>query len=98
LKILKTGYSTGRNVPKVDLSNGRSQGSYLTYCMKWFAMESLPDNRKIKGVLDRAFVYHFVIGDVQYNIKDVFKYAGDPRFKPLNDEIENQYKGGSTLC
>jgi hypothetical protein len=41
LKVLKTGYSTGRNVLKVDLSKGRTQGSYLTYCLKWF--EHIPE-------------------------------------------------------
>ena len=79
----KTGYASGGNVPKVDLSNGRTQSSYLTYCMKWLAMEESPDYKKIKGILDRSFVYKFLVGDTQYNIKDVIKYAGDPKFKPL---------------
>ena len=86
-KILKTGYASGGNVPKVDLSNGRTQGSYLTYCMKWLAMEELPDYKKIKGILDRAFVFKFVIGEIDYNIKDIIKYAGDVKFKPLHDEL-----------
>ena len=33
-KILKNGYSSGGNVPKVDLTYGRAQGSFLVYSMK----------------------------------------------------------------
>ena len=90
-KICKTGYASGGSVPKVDIHSGgngrRSQGVYLTYCMKWFAMEELPDYKKAKGFLDRSFVYKFVVGRVKYNIKDVINYAGDPKFKPLHDEL-----------
>ncbi len=86
-KILKTGYASGGSVPKVDLTFGRTQGSFLTYCMKWLAMEELPDYKKIKGILDRSFIFRFVVGDVEYNIKDIIKYAGEPKFKPLYDEL-----------
>ncbi|HYA84001.1 MAG TPA: hypothetical protein VEH06_11215, partial [Candidatus Bathyarchaeia archaeon] len=88
-KIFKTGYCSGGFVPKVDLPSGggRRQDSWLTYCHKWMAMESLPDHKKIKGILDRSFLYNFVAGDVPYNIKDVIKYAGDPKVKPLYDEL-----------
>jgi hypothetical protein len=86
-KILKTGYTSGGTVPKVDLNFGRTQGSYLTYCMKWLAMEELPDHREIRGILDRSFVFRFIVGDVEYNIKDVIKYAGDAKLKPLHDEL-----------
>ncbi len=86
-KILKTGYTSGGSVPKVDLTYGRTQGSYSTYCMKWLAMEELPDYRKVKGILDRSFVYRFVVGDVEYNIKDVIGNDGDSKFKSLYDEL-----------
>jgi hypothetical protein len=91
-KICKTGYASGGSVPKVDIHSGggngrRSQGVFLTYCMKWFAMEELPDYKKAKGFLDRSFVYKFIVGRVKYNIKDVINYAGDPKFKPLHDEL-----------
>jgi hypothetical protein len=89
-KIFKTGYCSGGFVPKVDLpkGGGRRQDSWLTFCHKWIAMESLPNHKKIKGILDRSFVYNFVAGDVPYNIKDVIKYAGDPKVKPLYDELD----------
>ena len=45
-KILKTGYASGGCVPKVDLTYGRTQGSFLTYGMKWLAME---DHQMING-------------------------------------------------
>jgi hypothetical protein len=86
-KILKTCYASGGSVPKVDLTFGRQQESYLTYGMKWLAMEELPDYKRIKGILDRSLVYRFIVGDVEYNIKDVINYAGDPKFKSLHDEL-----------
>lgn len=86
-KILKTGYCSGGTVPKVDLSNGRTQGAYLTYCHKWFAMESLPDYKKIKGIIDRSLVYNFVVGNVSYNIKDVIRSSGDRKCKDLYEEL-----------
>ena len=45
-KILKTGYASGGCVLKVDLTYGRTQGSFLTYGMKWLAME---DHQMING-------------------------------------------------
>ena len=51
-KIFKTGYCSGGFVPKVDLpkGGGRRQDSWFTYCHKWMSMESLPDQKKIKGL------------------------------------------------
>src|SRR6478672_11363612 len=83
-RILKTGYASGGNVPKVEFSkNGstRNQVSYLTFCHKWLAMEELPDEKKIKGMLDRSFIFKFIMGDVKYNIKEI-----------LNDKNSSQYK------
>jgi hypothetical protein len=55
--------------------------------MKWLAMEELPDSRKTKGIFDRSFIFNFIVGHVNFNIKDVIKGAGDPKFKPLYDEL-----------
>jgi hypothetical protein len=85
--VWKSGYSSGGTVPKVELDGGRKSEDWLTYCQKWAAMEELPSNKDIKGVLDRSFVFKFVAGNPQYNIKDVIKTAGDPKFKPLFDEL-----------
>ncbi len=89
-KIDKTGYASGGSVPKVDIhtsEGGRSQGVYLTFCMKWYAMEELPDYQQIKGQLDRSYVLKFVVGKPKYNIKDVIKNAGDPKFEPLYNQL-----------
>ena len=62
--ILKTGYAKGGNVPKVEFSKnggGRSQTSFLTFCHKWLTMEELPDEKRIRGVLDRSFIFKFII-------------------------------------
>ena len=85
--VFKTGYCSGGCIPKVETDGGRKQDNWLTYCQKWVAMEELPDNKEIKGILDRSLVSKFVTGDVSYNIKDVIRSAGDPKFKPLYDEI-----------
>jgi len=87
LKILKTGYASGGSVPKVDISAGRMQDVWLTYCKKYLAMEDLPDSRIIKGVLSRAFILECIAGRPKYNIKDIIKYAGDSKYKPLYDEL-----------
>jgi hypothetical protein len=86
-KIIKTGYASGGSVPKVDLSSGRTQDSWLTYCKKYLAMEDLPDPKVIKGVLSRAFILECVAGRPKYNIKSVLKYAGDSKYRPLYEEL-----------
>lgn len=92
-KILKSGYTSGGTVPKTDFPNGkRSQSPFNVYGMKWFAMEERPDSRKTKGIFDRSFIFNFVVGHVDYNIKDVIKNAGDPKFKPLSDELAHIHK------
>ena len=92
-KILKSGYTSGGTVPKIDFPNGkRTQAPFNVYGMKWLAMEELPDNRKTKGIFDRSFVFNFIVGHVDYNIKDVIKDAGDPKFKPLTNELVHVHK------
>lgn len=85
--VFKSGYCSGATVPKVELEGGRKSEDWLTYCQKWVAMEELPIHNEIKGILDRSFVFKFLIGNPQYNIKDVIKSVGDPKFKPLFDEL-----------
>jgi hypothetical protein len=46
----------------------------------------------MKCILDRSFVFRFVAGDPQYNIKDVIKSAGDPKFQPLHDKLMSTRK------
>ncbi len=92
-KILKSGYTSGGTVPKIDFVNGkRSQVPYHVYGMKWIAMEELPDSRKTRGIFDRSFIFKFIVGHVDHNIKDIIRYAGEPRFKPLNDTLIHTHK------
>ncbi len=84
-KILKTGYASGGNVPKVEFNkNGsRSQSSYLTYCHKWLTMEELPHEKNIRGIIDRSFIHKFLVGDVKYNIKNILKDKNSNQYKDL---------------
>jgi len=81
--ILKTGYCSGGNVPKVGFKdNGnRYQDSYLTYCFKCFAMEELPGDKSNRGIFDRSFIHYFFKGNVPHNIKDI-----------INDKESDLYK------
>lgn len=85
--VFKSGYASGGNVPKVELEGGRKSEDWLVYCHKLVAMEELPNYKDMKGILDRSFVFRFVIGEPQYNIKDIINTAGAPEFKPLYDEL-----------
>jgi hypothetical protein len=92
-KILKSGYASGGTVPKTDFPNGkRSQGLYNVYGIKWLAMEELPDSKKTRGIFDRSFIFNFVVGHVDHNIKDVIRNAGDSKHKPLYDELVDLHK------
>lgn len=85
--IMKTGYATGGNVPKVDLDGGRKQDSWLTYGHKWLAMEEIPDHARMKGILDRSLVMKFITGEVPNNIKEVIRSADDPDLKTLFNQL-----------
>jgi len=85
--VFKTGYASGGSIPKVETDGGRKQDNWLTYCQKWAVMEEQSTHREMKGILDRSLVLRFVAGDPQYNIKDVINSAGDPKYKPLYDEL-----------
>ena len=98
-KIFSTGYTSGGCVPKVELlgnGRGREQGNWHTYCPKWIAMEELPEIKSSKRITERSFQHHFVVGDVEYNIKDIIKNGQDPEYKPLYDELIDLRK--ITVC
>ena len=85
--VWKSGYCSGGTVPKVELEGGRKSEDWLVYSQKWAAMEELPTVKGMKGILDRSFVFKFVVGNPQYNIKDIIRSAGEPKFKPLHDAL-----------
>jgi hypothetical protein len=84
---IKTGYSSGGSIPKVETEGGRKQSNWLTYCHKWFAMEELPNDKNMKGILDRSLVLKFVTGNPQYNIKEVIRTGKDPEYEPLYEKL-----------
>ena len=89
LNIYKSGYSIGTSrIPKTDLSSGRIQEVFHTYCFKIFASESSLDNSKAKGLLDRSFIIPCLIGRPKYNIKEV----NDDCKKYLRNELERTRK------
>jgi hypothetical protein len=85
--LIKNGYASGGSIPKIELEGGRKSDDWLVYCQKWFSMEELPTIKEMKGIIDRSFVLRFIAGNPQYNIKDVINSAGEPKFKPLYDEL-----------
>lgn len=85
--VFKTGYATGGSIPKVELDGGRRQDNWLTYCYKISAVEELPTDLSMKGVLDRSFVLRFVTGSPQYNIKEVVRTGKDPEYESLYDKL-----------
>jgi hypothetical protein len=85
--VLKAGYTSGGSVPKVELEGGRNQENWLVYCHKWLAMEELKQDKNTKGILHRSLKMKFLAGDVQYNIKDALRFADDPEYKALYEEL-----------
>ncbi len=85
--VIKTGYCSGGSIPKVETEGGRKQSNWLTYCHKWFAMEELPNDKSMKGILDRSLVLKFVTGNPQYNIKEVIRTGKDPEYEPLYEKL-----------
>jgi hypothetical protein len=89
LNIYKSGYSRGSGkVPKIDLSSGRVQGVYLTYCFKIFASERSLKDSKARGLLDRSFEMKCLVGRPKYNIKEVF----DSNNVSLKNELDKTRK------
>jgi hypothetical protein len=85
--ILKAGYASGASVPRIDLEGGRKMDNWLVYCHKWLATEEWKEDKNTKGILHRSLKLKFLAGDVPYNIKDVVRFADDPEYKPLHDEL-----------
>ena len=57
MKIYKDGATTGVHVFRTDISFGRKQSRYKTFCFKAFAAEELPDARKAKGFRQRCITF-----------------------------------------
>ena len=55
-------------------------------------MEELPDSRNTRGIFDRSLVFKCIAGHVDYNIKDIIRHAGEPKFKPLHNRLIHIHK------
>lgn len=56
MEICKSGYVTGKRVLKTDISSGRVQNAYYTYCYKAIAAERLPDGSRANGFNERTII------------------------------------------
>lgn len=67
IRTYKNSYSKGSSKPIVKmLANSKQQVYYKTYCAKWFAGETVPQD---KGFLERLAIVHMIGGKPKYNIK-----------------------------
>jgi hypothetical protein len=92
MKIYKVGYNSGKKISRIDLTHGRVQQSYWTYCFKAFTAEREPDKDTAKGFLDRTFVIHCAPGNPQYDISEVIKTGGDTKYEDLQTELADTRK------
>jgi hypothetical protein len=67
IRMYKSSYSKGSSKPIVIMTqNSKSQIYYKTFCAKWFAGETIPQD---KGFLERLAVVHMIGGKPDKNIK-----------------------------
>jgi hypothetical protein len=92
MKIYKVGYQSGTKVTRTDLSSGRKQDSYWTYCFKAYSAEQQPNNTKAKGFMERVFIISCSTGDPKYDITEVINPAGDKRQTELLEELNDIHK------
>ena len=92
MKIYKVGYQSGTKVSRLDLSSGRKQDSYWTYCFKAYSAERKPNNTKAKGFMERVFVLSCSTGNPKYDITEVINPAGDRKQAQLLEELNDIHK------
>jgi hypothetical protein len=69
IRMYKSSYSKGSSKPIVIMTqNSKSQIYYKTFCAKWFAGETIPQD---KGFLERLAIVHMIGGKPIKNIKRV---------------------------
>jgi len=67
IRTYKNSYSRGSSKPRVIMTNkGKYQVFYKTFCCKWFAGESVPQD---KGFLERLVIVYMIGGQPDGNIK-----------------------------
>jgi hypothetical protein len=83
----KNGYTTGKPYHRLDLSVGRKQMKFNTFCFKAFAAEKLPDSVTAKGFNLRAIELPCLYGFPDCDILDVENAAGDETYEQLLEEL-----------
>jgi hypothetical protein len=87
MKIYKDGVTTSIPVLRTDISFGRKQFKYNTFCFKACAAERLPDVIKAKGFLQRCIIYNCRYGSPRYDISEVIEPGGDRKLQCLLDDL-----------
>jgi hypothetical protein len=85
--IYKDGATTNVHVFRTDISFGRKQLRYKTFCFKAYAAEELPDVRKAKGFRQRCITFKCTHGSPKYDIAEVIEPGGDKKLQHLLDDL-----------
>ncbi|MGH9951425.1 MAG: hypothetical protein ACRD5J_07365, partial [Nitrososphaeraceae archaeon] len=81
--IYKDGATTNVHVFRTDISFGRKQLRYKTFCFKAYAAEELPDVRKAKGFRQRCITFNCTHGSPRHDIAEVIEPGGDRKLRQL---------------
>jgi hypothetical protein len=87
MKIYKDGATTNVHVFRTDISFGRKQLRYKTFCFKAFAAEELPDAKKAKGFRQRCITFKCTYGSPRYDIPEVIEPGGDKKLQGLLNDL-----------
>ena len=87
MRIYKSGYTKGLPVLRTDISVGRKQMKFNTFCFKAFAAERTPDPETAKGFIQRIVVIPCFTGNPPYDISEIKDPAGDAENQALLDEL-----------
>ena len=87
MKIYKDGATTNVHVFRTDISFGRKQLRYKTFCFKAFAAEELPDAKKAKGFRQRCITFKCTYGSPRYDIAEVIEPGGDKKLQGLLNDL-----------
>jgi hypothetical protein len=87
MKIYKDGATTSVHVFRTDISFGRKQLRYKTFCFKAYAAEELPDARKAKGFRQPCITFKCTYGSPRYDIAEVIEPGGDKKLQGLLNDL-----------
>lgn len=85
--IYKDGATTNVHVFRTDISFGRKQLRFKTFCFKAYAAEELPDVRKAKGFRQRCITFKCTHGSPRYDIAEVIEPGGDKKLQALLNNL-----------